>query len=154
GVFTVTLNERNQGDIVRNLADLLLLNFSISSFAIRDIMDSPDVSYAQALELLSHRIKLIAPCYLILGGTKTGEGAVITRDPEAAVNVRKLDLVNGDWYLVETNYDSWTSPPPDDDRRNPAEKMLDSMGRDMDLTKLSALLDTRPVCNNDTLYTT
>ena len=33
------------------------------------------------------------------------------------------------WFLVETNYDHWTTPPPSDDRRDPAIQALKKLGQ-------------------------
>ena len=59
-------------------------------------------------------IKLAAPVYFILSGTKPGEGALFSRDREE--NPQPLALDNT-WYLLETNYDHWIEPPVYDDRR-------------------------------------
>lgn len=52
------------------------------------------------------------------------------------------------WFLVETNYDHWSQPPFFDDRRTPAIKCLDQMGRDKaSPTALFNILSTKPVFN-------
>ncbi|EDQ85515.1 uncharacterized protein MONBRDRAFT_11809 [Monosiga brevicollis MX1] len=59
------------------------------------------------------------------------------------------------WYLVETNYDHWDSVPADDDRRHPAENMLNAFSMtNMTLSALDGIMNTFPVLHRDTTYTT
>ena len=81
----------------------------------RDVLADPDIDYEGVLNRMMH-IPMIACCYITIGGTKPGEGAVIARDRNQAVKpfsngVWKLDAANGTWYLLQTNNDHWTAPP-------------------------------------------
>ena len=154
GVLTVTLNERNIGNAFENLIDLLIANHSFSALAVREMLDTPYQTFANAVNFLAYQTLLVAPCYFIIGGVKTLEGVVITRARLAALSVDRLDLESGKWFVLETNYDPWTTPPPSDDRRGPAIRMLDKIGRSIDIDTLYGVLNREPVCNSDTVYTT
>ena len=52
---------------------------------------------------------------------------MITRSLEKAVDVWDMDVNNGSWYLVETNYDHWKKPFFLDDRRTPAKNCLNKV---------------------------
>ena len=59
------------------------------------------------------------------------------------------------WFLVETNYDHWTTPPPSDDRRHPAEKALTKLTQEkLAPQSLFKVMSVHPVLNNRTVYTT
>lgn len=45
--------------------------------------------------------------YIILAGTKSGEGIVISRKQKGAVHVDRLNVTDNKWYLVQTNNDTW-----------------------------------------------
>ncbi len=55
--------------------------------------------------------ELLAPVYFILGGRAAGEGCVITRERGRAIDVWQMDTRNGEWFLLETNYDHWKPAP-------------------------------------------
>ena len=154
GVLTVTINERNKGNLLENLLDLLLSNYSMVSFAVREMLDGPIQSFSSAVVHLAYQVKLVSPCYIIVGGVSTLEGVVITRNRVSALDIRQLDLVSGEWFVIETNYDGWNTPPPSDDRRDPAIGMLDKLGREITLDTLYGVLSREPVCNSGTIYTT
>ena len=154
GVLTVTINERDKGNMFENLLDLLVNNYSMVSFAVREMMDGPVKDFSSAVIHLAYQVNLVAPCYLIVGGVSTLEGVVITRDRVSAVDIRGLDLVSGDWFVLETNYDGWSTPPPSDDRRDPAIHMMGRLGRGINLDTLYSVLNRAPVCNPGTVYTT
>ena len=83
------------------------------------------------------------------------QGAVITRDRAYALDIWKIDPLNGHWYVVETNYDHWKPPSPDDDRRDPAMMALNMTGRrNINAETLFQVLSTPPVLNPRTTYTT
>ncbi|XP_065918990.1 N-acylethanolamine-hydrolyzing acid amidase-like [Dysidea avara] len=152
-VFSVSLDQRDAGKHWMNAATALLAkNASIVSFLIRNTLENVQ-SYKEALDILSHTT-FIAPSYIIIAGTKSGEGAVITRDRITARDVWTLDPPER-WFLVETNYDHWEPPPKDDDRRDPANQHMNKIGRqNISLDELFSVLKTPPVLNNSTTYTT
>ena len=152
--FTVTLNERDQGDWWMNALEALVAGtHGIAALHIRDAIASKQMDFESALLFLADK-PLIAPCYIIIGGTKAREGVVITRDRIAALDLWRLDGERGRWYLVETNYDHWVPPPSDDDRRDPAIKAMNETTRaGLNPTSLFGVMSTPPVLNDGTTYT-
>lgn len=152
--FTITLNERDKGEAWMNALEALANGMSaVATLRIRDALANEDFDYEKALVFLSDK-PLIAPCYLIIGGTVPSQGAVITRDRIAVLDFMKLHPEKGDWYVLETNYDHWEPPPSDDDRRDPAKKYMNEMGRgNLSETGLFHVLSTAPVLNEHTTYT-
>lgn len=49
---------------------------------------------------------MVAPCYIIITGTKENEGVVLSRNRTHTINVRNISDDN--WYLVQTNDDTYT----------------------------------------------
>lgn len=152
--YTITLDERDQGKWWMNAMEALVAGAKgVASFRIRDALANPDMTFEDAVRYLADE-PLIAPCYIIVGGTKPREGVVITRDRIAALDLWRLDAENGRWYLVETNYDHWLPPPSDDDRRDPAIKGMNDMTRqNLGFGSLINVLSTPPVLNDGTTYT-
>ena len=70
---------------------------------------------------------LIDQNYYIVGGVSKGEGAVIARGRNKAVDVWRLN--ESSWYRLETNYDHWNPVPKADDRRSPGQKNMTAMGQ-------------------------
>ena len=130
--FSITLNERNKGSIVSNLFSLIVEVFASGKFSavftgIRTTLnDVPDFNAAVS-QLATKR--LIAPCYLTVGGVRGDEGVVITRDQRKALDIQRLNATSGRWFLLQTNYDNWVTPPPDDDRRDPGDRAMKAMSR-------------------------
>ena len=97
---------------------------------------------------------------VVCRGQKIGEGAVITRNRDHADD---SDGVNNgvwrtnpptNWYRLETNYDHWLPVPSNDDRRDPANKMMTAIGPDaVGPETLFTMLSTAPVLNDNTVYT-
>lgn len=118
-------------------------------------------TYEEAIPVLNNT-RLIAPVYLIVGGTSNEQGAVITRnrnhadDSHGVANgVWTLDLPSA-WWRLETNYDHWNPPPPSDNRRDPGNKAMAAVGAsniNAD-TLFDKVLSLPPVLNDDTKYTT
>lgn len=150
--YTITLDERDRGEIWMNALEALMNGYNaIAAFHIRDALSNENMTYEQALIFLADKA-LVAPCYIILAGTRPHEGVVITRDRIAALDLWKI---NGErWYLVETNYDHWEVPPSDDDRRDPAIAAMENMTQaNVGFPGLFGVLSTQPVVNDETTYT-
>ncbi|XP_065188773.1 N-acylethanolamine-hydrolyzing acid amidase-like [Sycon ciliatum] len=154
GGFTVTVDERDQGAVWENIAMALFDRKSDPlGFFVRETLDTDGIDFVQAVETLS-TTPLIAPVYLIVGGVTPGQGAVITRDQLGAIDTYYLDADKGRWYVLETNYDHWKPPPKTDDRRDPAEKILNAAGRSqVGYALLQKVLNTPPILNSHTTYT-
>ena len=152
--FTVSLDQRNKGDWQNNAFQAYQSGTSgIIAFVIRDVLES-NADFSEAVSALSSTHS-IAPCYIIVGGLKDDEGAVITRNQTTAIDVWRLDITNDRWFLVETNYDHWNPPPNSDNRRDPANNMMREIGRSkLDAASMFQILSTAPVLNFGTMYTT
>ena len=152
--YTVSVDQRNQGYWWMNALEALLAGtHGITSLKIRDAVADKEMSFETVVDFLVTG-RLIAPSYIIVGGTKAGEGVVITRDRMTTKDLWRLDPDNGRWYLVETNYDHWQPPPTSDDRRNPAIKAMDETTRGgLNATSLFKVMSTPPVLNRGTTYT-
>ena len=170
--FTITINERRTGSMWTNILTLLRDHPGSSlSFLVRDALADPDINYQGVLNRMIY-IPTIASCYVIIGGTKAGEGAVISRDRREAVKpfsngTWKLDDSRDIWYLLQTNNDHWTKPPNiepsghDDLTKSSYERevagnkaMVEMRQPNLSPQGLMNVLSTDPVLNKHTLYTT
>ncbi len=153
--FTISLDERNKGVWSSNDWESAMLGANgLIAFKIRDLLGDSSIDFEKAVQTLS-TAQLIAPCYLIIGGLKGNEGAILTHNRTCAIDVWRLNSTSKRWYILETNYDHWQPPPSDDDRRDPANKMMTSLGQDkLNMDSLFKVLSTEPVYNEGTDYTT
>ena len=93
--------------------------------------------------------KLASSTYYMMAGI--GEGASITRDRDKVAGYQKIDDEN--WFQVQCNSDYWTPDP--DGRRTTAINALNQIGREnMTVEKLLQVLQTFPVINPTTVFTT
>ncbi|KAK3507373.1 hypothetical protein QTP70_014894 [Hemibagrus guttatus] len=123
------------------------------SFLTRSVLENA-TSYAEAKTLLSDT-KLLAPAYFILGGNRSGEASIITRSRTQNLNPLELDVKQGRWYVLETNYDHWKMPLFLDDRRTPAMKCMNQTTQaNISIKTIYDVLSTKPVLNKLTTYTT
>lgn len=109
-------------------------------------------SYDAAIELLQEKPGMISPGYFIVGGSKPGQGAVITGNSSAVNNdVWRMKDADG-WYIVETNYDHWIKGPSL--RRDVARMGIAAIGADnLSLLGLWNVLSTFPVYAPNTITT-
>uniref|UniRef100_A0A183V4Z0 CBAH domain-containing protein n=1 Tax=Toxocara canis TaxID=6265 RepID=A0A183V4Z0_TOXCA len=144
-VFTLSLNARRTGWYIFNILMQIYTTFNMpTALALRQTLETAK-SYEEALEELT-KVHLVSTSYLILGGTKSGEGALITRDRWSAHDVLKLDAKNGRFFIVETNFDHWEKD--EDGRRTTAEKNLEAIGIErLDENYMLSVLSTPPVMN-------
>jgi len=126
GSFSVSQDERDTGSFLTNLWDVIVLGRTALFIQMRKAMDEID-TFDNAVKFFS-KIKLSAASYFILGGAKSGEGAVVTRDRDSLVDVWRLNASAGRWYVVETNYDHSSNPPKGDNRRAPLMRTLNATG--------------------------
>lgn len=152
--FTISLDERDEGRLWMNiLSAMITWGRGVSTFLIRTALDNDNFDYNKALSFLTNE-PFIAPCYVIVGGVNSSQGAVVTRGRLEPANVWKLDAEEGVWFLVETNYDNWVTPPSSDDRRDPAIQSMKALGRgNLSETNLFNVLSIPPVLNSGTTYT-
>lgn len=152
--FSLTIDERDVPgqSILDNILAVFHGGHSLG-FLLRDTL-ATSTDFSSALSVLSQDY-LLAPCYIIMAGVNAGEGAVITRDRNQTRDLWMIDTTTTDrWWLVETNYDHWEPPPPNDDRRDPANKAMAAVGPDaVNTTAMYQVLSIPPVLNSATQYT-
>ncbi|KAF6375959.1 N-acylsphingosine amidohydrolase 1 [Rhinolophus ferrumequinum] len=156
GLFSLTLNERfsTSGGYMGVIEWILGKRDAMwIGFISRSVLENC-TSYEEAKNILT-KSKLLAPAYFILGGNKSGEGCVITRDRRKSLDVYELDSKQDRWYVVETNYDRWKNPFFLDDRRNAAKMCLNHTTQEkISLSTIYDVLSTKPVLNKLTVFTT
>jgi hypothetical protein len=154
GRFGLSLNLRHSGDILGNLKELLNNPASnVVSFLLRSSLEN-DGNYQAALKRLVNE-PLISESYIIISGTRAGEGAVITRNRTVAADVWSLDESNERWYLLQTNHDHWRPSPPGDHRSEVGDGAMNRIGRsNISAQAIYEVLSTKPLLNAQTTYTT
>ena len=92
--------------------------------------------------------------YFIVAGDQPGDGAVIARGREKAVDVWRIDTTEpSGWYRLQTNYDHWHAVPTADDRRHPGYKYMNALGRaHVTPQSMWGVITTYPVFNAHTDY--
>ncbi|CAL1548652.1 unnamed protein product [Lymnaea stagnalis] len=154
-LFTLSMNARDDasgGGIVGILKWLLgNRNESWIGFLTRNVMETA-TSFSQARAMLENTV-VVAPAYFIVGGNKSGEGVVITRERSTNLDTWTMRNASG-WYILETNYDHWKSPLIIDDRRSAAHKCMDKMSqKNVGFPEIFNVLSSQPVLNKATTYT-
>lgn len=87
---TVSLDARDQGSLWLNLFEAIFNMKALPlTFLIRNVVSTAGMDFEQAVKMLS-QVPLMADSYLIVGGVKVGQGAVITRNRENTADF---------WYL-------------------------------------------------------
>ncbi|UJR21255.1 hypothetical protein I4U23_024350 [Adineta vaga] len=156
GIFSASLNARF--DLNGGYIGVIewLYNFdrqqSFVTLAIRDMLTNAK-NYSEVIDYLSN-VSLVAPCYYILAGTKSGEGAIISRSRRTSLHIKRLGEDN-QWFLIQTNSDHWRQPLLSDDRFSSANKCMQIQGKtDVTFKSLFNVLSSRPMLNKLTIYTT
>ncbi|XP_058145921.1 acid ceramidase [Dasypus novemcinctus] len=156
GRFSLTLNERFalSGGFLGIIEWILgKRDAAWVGFISRSVLENA-TSYEEAKNILT-KTKLVAPAYFILGGSRSGEGCVITRDRKESLDVNELSPKEGKWYVAETNYDRWRHPLFIDDRRTPTQMCLNRTTQEhISFATLYDVLSTKPVLNKLTVFTT
>ncbi|VDO64733.1 unnamed protein product [Onchocerca flexuosa] len=109
GSFSISLNERYSGAYIDTILMELYTRFkTLVTFTIRKIYTALEEknTFEEAKELLMNE-HFIAPSYLIIAGTKAGEGCIITRDRWKTADLKCIDAQKDQWFLVVTNFDYW-----------------------------------------------
>ncbi|KAJ8777731.1 hypothetical protein J1605_001190 [Eschrichtius robustus] len=155
GLFSLTLNERfsTNGGFMGVIEWILgKKDAKWIGFIIRSVLEN-STSYEEAKTILT-KTKILAPAYFILGGNKSGQGCVITRDRVQSLDIYELDPKQGIWYVVQTNYDRWKNPFFLDNRRTPAKMCLNRTTQEnISFATMYDVLSTKPVLNKLTVYT-
>lgn len=88
-------------------------------------------NFNKALKYLAET-PMISPGYFTIAGAAPGEGAILTRNASGTdtsiIRLKAGRPANNPWFLIQTNYDQWTQPPADDDRRDQGIKSMDAVG--------------------------
>lgn len=167
--WTLSLNYRScSGYLFTNLKSLLFQSESIE-FLIRATLES-EPTYEGAVKKLSSA-SIISPCYLVITGTKNGQGVLLTRDRDTDTN--RLVLADSSTkslkFITQTNIDHWKNEIDevwangDDlllnslDRRKTSLEILEKIEyKDQDQMKedLFKHLFSYPVFNYQTIYST
>merc|ERR1712130_799183 len=166
GQFSFSANERfdlNGGYV--GIIEWILGKHSAQwlGFFSRDVFDQCD-TYACAKKQMMN-LEMVSPVYFILADGSSQNAITIVRDREQVAGSVALGSVkdstkSGSWFLLQTNYDPWKSPPFFDDRRNPGIKCMNkgaiSEGKGAKYSTKEAVFDvlsTKPNLNMLTVYT-
>jgi hypothetical protein len=165
GAFSVTANEREMTgsipvpNIFKNLVNLVDVLITTDAYpvtwAVRELLEEEDTDFYGAVSLLGAR-KFATQMYLTVGGVSAGEGVVLTRGRNQLLDTWRIFADDGEWFLVQTNYDHWIPMPPWDNRKAPAEKAILEVGAEdiSPLTMYERVLSRDPVLNQLTVYST
>eukprot|EP00056_Hartaetosiga_gracilis_P014147 m.239843 g.239843 ORF g.239843 m.239843 type:complete len:395 (-) comp14124_c0_seq1:316-1500(-) len=159
GGFSLSVDTRFDNTYWRGLIDFfkgdLSLDHQFVGFLTRTVMEN-NATYSDALQTLTSS-PMVGPSYMILGGLNKGEGAIITRSMNESLHLWTLEnnAHNTGFFVLETNYDNWVSPPFFDNRRDPAEACLNELGsKGIGFEGLYNTLSAQPNLNLLTTYTT
>lgn len=105
--WTLSLNFRNCcGSLLSNLSSMLFGSDSIE-FLIRDTLQN-EPTFEAAVKILSST-SIVSPCYLVITGTKNGQGVLLTR--ERINDLKRINLKDGSFdptrFITQTNIDHW-----------------------------------------------
>eukprot|EP01059_Diplonema_ambulator_P032815 TRINITY_DN6616_c0_g2_i1.p1 TRINITY_DN6616_c0_g2~~TRINITY_DN6616_c0_g2_i1.p1 ORF type:complete len:354 (+),score=165.11 TRINITY_DN6616_c0_g2_i1:118-1179(+) len=151
GLFTVEGNERDVGTFEENLKAIVAGRLPPSMILKQALFTA--TSYDDCVKMLQ-QAEISASVYYIIGGMQENEGTVITRNGSRTVDTWTIPQAYK-WYIVETNYDHWNQPPPNDNRRATAVAGMNSIGSaaNLDEQKLWTVMSTPRVLNTATVFT-
>ena len=154
GRFSITQNDRYNGDWTLNVKQASMLGTSnFLALKIRDLLDDPSSDFEKVVDTIANT-QFIGPFYAIVGGVSGDEGAIITHNRTTGIDVWRLNSTENRWFILETNYDHWLPPPKSDNRRDPANKMMNDTGlSDVSSDSILKTLSTPPVLNDGTIFT-
>jgi N-acylethanolamine-hydrolysing acid amidase len=156
--FSLSIDERDtkNGTVWDNAFEAIFEGGHSIGFFFRETLQNA-ANFDNALNLIQVT-HMDSPSYMIIGGVTSGQGAVVTRERNVAVDTWKLGSAIGSagqsWFLVETNYDHWVAAPANDDRRDPANAHMNATNRSFftDQT-MYQVLSQFPNLNSHTTYT-
>lgn len=152
GGWAFSMNARCQGGyLLGNFIEALKLHGTTPPLLARTALENTK-TFADGVKALSSA-NLIDEVYYTVSGVNSGEGAVVTRDRDpTTTDIWPLDIQDNIWFRLETNYDHWEQDPPSDDRRDPGNKYMNSVGQnDISLdTMFQDVLLQWPVFNHHT----
>ena len=128
GAFSISENQRapHQQDTgaIQNLL-MMFSGYKEISWVVRETFSMCDDYECAYNHLRNTDINALG--YIILAGTKEGEGVVISRNRRGPAHEAHLNVNNGTWYLVQTNSDHW-NPHGCFNRCESAHTNLDRLG--------------------------
>ncbi|KAI1729018.1 acid ceramidase [Ditylenchus destructor] len=143
--FSISLNARYSGGYWDNILMELFTRFH------NPVLETV-TNYDTALAELSN-VHFVAPSYIILGGVKSGEGVIITRNRWASADVYALNAKKSRWFVLETNFDRLKKT--DDPRRKMGKKFMSEVGQArISAETMYSVLSKAPLLNNLTIFTT
>lgn len=126
--FTYSNDARCQGGkLLDNMLTMLLTGAQTPGQHARRVFEQAN-DFDSALRMFEGTA-LVDEVYYIVGGSRAGQGAVVTRDRIGTANIWRLEP-HRSFFLLETNYDHWETPPQSDDRRTPGESHMRKLGLD------------------------
>lgn len=151
GGWSYSMDARDVGGkLLPNLLQALLMKSMTPTQHIRKIMEE-EAEFDGAIEKIA-KGPIINPAYFIVGGPND-EATVVTRGREEAVDYWKLK--DPAFYLLETNYDHWKTPPSYDDRRKYGIEMMNKIGGKAGVNhdSLFKVMTSWPLFNHHTDFT-
>ena len=156
GVGAVNINERHLGgSVLSNLWSLVAHKAPPVAVALRNVLEESTTFDAMYAALTNDPVT--APVYFIVSAPNVvgTRGMVLSRDRTKLDDVNAIDTGSGKWFVYESNYDRWTAPPPEDDRRRYALQYIKALGQDDVATQDGVLhiMDLWPIANACTSQT-
>ncbi len=150
--YTISLNERYESRGT-NLNWIKALDKTVA-FTIRAMLSEDGINYEEAVKFMKG-MKFVAPCYIIIGGTTTGQGTVLTKGRTKDGFINQIHEHYGGWYVVQTNDDHWEPPPKHDNRRTMAFKLMNDMCKaHSTIGNMYGVMKATPLCQTGhTIYT-
>jgi len=151
--WAASINARGKGGkLLPNMLQSLLVHSMTPTQHLRKVLETT-ADFEGAISDLSSTAQ-IDENYFIVAGTASGEGAVVTRGRERAVDVWRLNHTNPDgWFRLQTNFDHWNPVPVFDDRRNPGIAHMKALGQaNLTPAAMWAIIETWPNWNDHTDY--
>jgi len=157
-VCTVALNYRRLGDgVLTNYTKSVNGSWPVG-FLIRHLLETEN-DYNKIKGYLSHS-PLISPCYLTIGGSKAGQGVVLSRTRESVDKIQNLGQADKD-FLVQTNIDHDREIDPtvsnimySTQRIDNVKKIMKKYVKTFDLNNVINTFNVWPIINESTIYVT
>lgn len=150
GAFAVSLNQRDSTSKKGETSLDMVIKLPVP-YIIRKVLENAE-NFDDAVNMLS-REKFASNAYLIVSGIDINEGVVLTRNKNSLDFSSQVDEKNGDWFVVQTNYDRDIEDPVSDPRRTAAEGRMREIGREnMDMSRMfNEVLSVNPNKNSITI---
>jgi len=152
---SVNFRSTSDGSFWTNFKKTLSRSWPVG-FLLRELFEK-GVTYDEAVESLA-TWPVIAPCYFTLAGRRAGDGALITRLPDAE---EQRWTLHEQGFIVQTNIDHWSTNEEEDimdsiERREFARAFIKTQQvfEGENYEKLWQLMSQDPILNELTIYAT